>query len=290
MADAAVLDRLRPGDHVCWTFDDDHSRMDVTAAFVRSGLTAQHKVVCRWDSPAALLSGLRRHGVDTEAALSTRQLEVDSTESTYLVDGAFSAELSIDGWNRQIAQARLDGYRVMHALGDMSWAARPYPGLDQLPSYEAKANRIFADGFVIGVCLYDRRLFDPLAMRRVTAAHLSTVAPEADCDVLPLLRILRTHDPIGVRLEGEADLSNRYAMAAMLGPLLEEADPEGAPLTLDLSDLRFADNAATRILARAVIRAGDRVRVVGHTPALGRLLAFNGAGAAPGGTDPEPPA
>ena len=42
---ALALAGLEPGDHVCWTFDSEETRLDATAGFIRSGIRDEHKVV-----------------------------------------------------------------------------------------------------------------------------------------------------------------------------------------------------------------------------------------------------
>ena len=59
----------------------------------------------------------------------------------------------------------------------------------------------------------------------------------------------RTSDPPGLALSGEADLSNRYALAATIAHLPEDVASE-APLAIDLSDLTFADVGTMRLFVQ----------------------------------------
>lgn len=96
-------------------------------------------------------------------------------------------------------------------------------------------------------------------------------AVPAEDDPRPLLQIRRTLDPVGVRLVGEADASNRDAVAAALAGLVEEAS-HGMPVAVDLSELRFADGATVHLLVRTALAAVGRVRLTGCSAALARLL------------------
>ena len=90
---------------------------------------------------------------------------------------------------------------------------------------------------------------------------------------MPLLRAVRTTDPIGLRLEGEADLSNRHALEAVTNHLIEDAP---GTLTIDVTALRFADLAAVRIMLR-MVDGRHRLRLVGCSRSLRRLFQFQGA-------------
>jgi hypothetical protein len=272
MAGTGLLDRLELGDHLCLTFDDDDARLTAAAGYVRAGLRADQRILYFGDEPDRVRAGL---GADGAAAVASGQLRLATPYDSYLIPGLFDPLATIDGWRTEAAQARADGYRGLRAMGDMSWAARPVPGADRLAWYEANVNRVFAEGAAMAVCLYDRRLFDDLALRRISEAHPGTVTPGAGAAVAaePLLRIRRTTDPAGVRLDGEADLSNRAAVFAVLTRLAGDAGPSAGPLTVDVSGLRFADAATARLL----IGVAPWVRVVGCSGALRRLLAFHGA-------------
>ena len=279
MIELGLLDRLTIGDHVCWAVDDDRVRIRTLAAYVRAGLRDRQKILYCGDALGEVLAGIDALGIDTAAAVASGQLSANSPVASYLAGGVFDPEAVLSGWQRIIADARAAGYPGLRVLGDMAWASPGLPGTERLPWYEAQINRFFVDHDVIGVCAYDKRIFDPLLLRRITWSHCGTAATGAPFDPALSLRVRRTRDPLGVRIEGEADLSNRNALRALFAHLFEDAGAD--EVTVDVSGLRFADRAAARIL----VQAGDgaqRVRLVGCSPALVRLLDFNGAGDVPG--------
>jgi uncharacterized protein YdbL (DUF1318 family) len=47
--------------------------------------------------------------------------------------------------------------------------------IEELSWYETQVNRICVDGYTMGVCLYDRRLFSEPDLRRVTRSHPATI-------------------------------------------------------------------------------------------------------------------
>jgi anti-anti-sigma factor len=180
----------------------------------------------------------------------------------------------------EVAGARAAGYRGMRGIGDMSWAHR-HTVIEELSWYETQVNRICVDGYTMGVCLYDRRLFSEPDLRRVTRSHPATITRYTDPSRIPLLRAVRT-GKLGLRLEGEADLSNRQALRAIVEHLAEDNRTVRAQLTLDVSELRFADSAAARILLSPAESGARRLRLVGCSRSLRKLLAFHWSGPAGG--------
>jgi anti-anti-sigma factor len=274
-----LLDRLTLGDHICWLVDDDRLRMHEIAGFVRAGLRDHHRVVYCGDGPEAVLAGIDELGIDTGAALARGQLAATTAEESYLAGGTFEPESVLRGWPALAESARADGYAGIRVLGDMSWAAREVPGREHLCWYESQVNRIVLNHDAIGVCAYDRRSMDPLETRRLAWEHPGTAATATPYDERLALRIRRTREPAGIRLSGEADLAGRNALRTVIGHVF--ADCGSDAVTIDVSELRFADRAAARILVRAGSGPG-RVRLVGCSPALVRLLDFSGADEASG--------
>lgn len=284
MVEPALLDRLTIGDHVCWAVDDDRVRLHTVAAFVRQGLREHHQVLYSGAEPEALLEGLDELGIDTSAAQMSGQLSASTPEESYLAGGVFDAPAVLGIWPGLAAAARRAGYRGLRVLGDMTWAAGDVPGREQLAWYESQVNRIMLANEVLGVCMYDTRIFDPLELRRLIWQHPVTVATDTPYDERLSLRVRRTRDPLGLHFSGEVDLSNRGAFRSALDHLFEDAGADS--VTVDVSDLRFADRAAARALVRAGSGAG-KLRLVGASPALIKLLAFSGSATAPGLTIAE---
>ena len=271
MGGSPLLDQVALGDHVCWTVDDDATRMEAIAGFVRAGLNARHRVIYSGDEPEAVLDGLERHGVGARAALDEGLLLATTAEASYLSGGVFDPAATIALWRATIDRARATGCPGIRVIGDMTWASRRVPGAERLPWYEAQINTLFLDGYVAGVCAYDRRRFDPLVLRRLSWAHPGAAATRIPFEPESSLRARRTRDPYGLRLAGEVDLSNRDALRAVIEHLFDE-QPSA---TVDVSGLTFADTAASRILVDAADHG--TLRLVGVSPPLGRLLEFHGA-------------
>ena len=179
MADAALVDRLVPGDHVCWTFADDLDRRRLIAAYVRIGLRDHHKVVYLTSALDAdkAVAELRRERIDAPAALTSGRLLVACADDTYLASGAFDPEAAQAMFAAEVGRAREEGYAGLRALGDMAWAVWGKPGSEQLAGYERQVNRLYADGYAMAVCLYDQRLFAEPLLSELARAHPATVTP-----------------------------------------------------------------------------------------------------------------
>jgi hypothetical protein len=91
VVESALLDRLTPGDHVCWAVDDDRVRLDTIAAFVRQGLIQHHRILYSGDAPDAVLTGLVARGIDAAAVVRSGQLTAVTPEKSHLPGGVFDA-------------------------------------------------------------------------------------------------------------------------------------------------------------------------------------------------------
>ena len=78
MASMTVLDRLRLGDHVCLAFDDDPARIAGVVAYVQAGLHEHHQILYYGHGPDRLLAELGAHGVGTDEALASGQLQLST--------------------------------------------------------------------------------------------------------------------------------------------------------------------------------------------------------------------
>jgi anti-anti-sigma regulatory factor len=270
---ALALAGLEPGDHVCWTFDSEPSRLDATAGYVRSGIRAEHKIVYYTDAvaPADIIAGLSEHGIDAAGMTRIGQLEIVTAKETYLAGGRFDLAESMAGWADTCARAQAQGFAALRAIGDMAWASTGVPGAEDVARYEASVNAIYAEGYAMAVCQYDRRKFSADQLRAAASAHPATLHAGGRDLAAPLLRI-RHAGPAHLRLIGDSDLSNRAAVEAALGALSAEAGRHQRPAVLDLSELHFADSAMAGALLDFAALAPTGVTITGCRPGLVELL------------------
>lgn len=286
MAHPDTADRLQLGDHVCWTFDRDEDRLAGTAAVVDAGVRRNEKVLYLTESllPAALLAGLEARGGRVGDASGRGQLVIGHARDTYLPGGRFDPDTTIRVLDRHIDRALDEGWAGLRVIADMAWASRADVRDDHLSHFETAASRLFTGRRAMAVCQYDQRLFSAAELRRASAAHPAPPGVEGGVVWAPLLRMERTR--AGLTLAGEADMSNRGALAAVLSEFI--ADHRGTgPAVVDLSGLTFADAAAVGLLITAAQNVPQGVRMVGCHPTVARMLALLGAGDVPGLTVSE---
>lgn len=277
MAHADTADRLRLGDHVCWTFDHDDERLACMAAVVDGVVRRNEKVLYLTESllPTALLAGLEARGAPASGAAGRGQLVIGYARDTYLPGGRFDPDATIRTFERQISRALDEGWAGLRVIGDMAWASRAEVRPDHLSRFEAAASELFTSRSAMAVCQYDQRIFSAAELRWASAAHPARAEVAAGVVWAPLLRIERTRR--GLRLAGEADMSNRAVLAGVLRTLVEEHRRAGRPAVIDLNGLAFADAAAAGLLLRAAAELPQGVRVAGCHPTVARMLQLLGA-------------
>ena len=75
-----------------------------------------------------------------------------------------------------------------------------------------------------------------------------------------------------MRLAGEADFSNRQALAAALDAVADQQPEPAAPILLDVTDLRFLDAGTAALLSRLALKAPAGVHITAPPRAVERVL------------------
>jgi anti-anti-sigma regulatory factor len=249
-ADTQITD-LTVNDHSCLTFGDPEELFDLTAAFVRDGLSAGLKVLWLSDSPPhEVVSKLARRGITVQPAVEAGRMKALSCEDYLLSGHAFAAGHAMSWLNEQVTASKDAGFPGLRVALDMSWALRPVAGVEQLPDFEETVAPVLADTTVSVLCQYDRERSDPVTLVSVTGLHDRSVAA-ATYYHDAMLRICRQYAPPGIRLAGEID----YRAEQPLALALSEALRIGGDITVNMSDLTFIDASCMRMilnLARSV--------------------------------------
>ena len=108
-ASAQVTD-LTAEDHACLTFGEVEELFDLTAAFVRDGLSAGLKVMWLSDGrPGLAVAELARRGIPASPAMASGQLTAAGPEGRLLSGQAFRADAAV-GWPIQEA---LPGFSLL---------------------------------------------------------------------------------------------------------------------------------------------------------------------------------
>lgn len=151
---------LGPGDHVCAFYSGPTERDEVLLPYLREGLRRGEKCVCVVDAtdPEAVLAAL---GTEPDIAPGLEdQLDVRRSSETYLLDGRFSINRMLDFWDVTVGGAVAGGYSFARAVGEMTWALRRMPGVEDLVRYESELNRFLPRYPQMILCLYDLEEFN----------------------------------------------------------------------------------------------------------------------------------
>lgn len=274
MAAAIPVGDLSPGRHAFVAFGSDAEQLHVLVEFVRSGLEKGERVLyfAHRLSPFDVEQRLRRRGIDTERAMAEQRLVLDSARGAYLADGRFDASATKRGWFNVIAEMLALGFDVMRVAADMSWAASPVPGNEDLPKYERSIAEVFATGRVVGLCEFDTRVFPAETIAMYDALH------SCEVDVHPvaasaMLHVQFASDGEGAIIGGEVDVYNH---AEFVDALMTIADSVDGDVHLDLSGLRFIDAAGLASIVRCAARLRWNRHIVLHNvqPHIERVMAL----------------
>lgn len=150
---------VRVGDHICALYRGAE-RDDILVSFLAAGLRTGDKCICVLDAarPESLLTLFDDPQV--RERLERRQLELVDFGSAHPGSGPFVPGKMVEFWGHN-AQSALEGgeYRFFRAAGEMTWALRDMPGLDQLATFESEVNRLLPRYPQVYLCVYDIERF-----------------------------------------------------------------------------------------------------------------------------------
>lgn len=271
-ADTQITD-LMVNDHACLTFGESEEQLDLTAAFVRDGLTGGLKIIWLGDGTSAqTVSELARRGIAVEPAVASGQMTAVTSEGSLLSGQAFTADHAMGWLAGQMEDCRGEGFPGLRVAMDMSWALRPVTGIEQLPQFEERMAAALAGTAVSVLCQYDRERFDPVTLASVAAFHTRSVAA-ATYHADAVLRICRQYAPPGIRLAGEID----YLAEEPLALALAEAIRLDCDITINVAALDFIDASCARMIVDAMRGLnGSRVVVLQCHSAIAARFALLG--------------
>jgi anti-anti-sigma regulatory factor len=252
-ADVQVTE-LGAEDHACLTFGESEELFDLTAAFVRDGLSAGLKVLWLSDVGAGELA---RRGVPVEPAMAQGHMTAAGWEGRLLTGQAFRASAAVGWLASELESCERQGFPGLRVALDMSWALRPVAGIEELPEFEEGIAAALDGSTAAVLCQYDRERFDPVTLASVGGFHTRAVAA-ATYHADALLRICRQYAPPGIRIAGELD----FQSAEPLGLALAEAVRLGGDITVNMSALDFIDAHCTLLIADAARTAASQSRMV----------------------------
>ena len=275
---------MRAGDHLLLGYDTDEERETVLAAFLLDGLASGHRglVLAPVDMPAGFaLTFLEVHGCAVDDELAAGRLRVDPHLAA--PEGLWDLDEMI---RRETRRAVGDGYLGLRVSMEIM-RGQAGKGLKTLHDSELLLEPVFASLPVLGICQYDRRVFDEGELGPLDGLHHGRVAADLVWHD-ELLSITRTFAPPGLALAGEVDDTNVTVVARALSAETARARTRpvnGVRTRLDLRDLRFIDVGALRLLvfaALALSESGGTLVLYGVAPHIQRLMRVTGWDRIPG--------
>jgi hypothetical protein len=161
--------QLHPGDHVCAFYRGSGDRDEVLMPYLRTGITSGDKCICIVDSATTARQVKLLDPDDGEHG--HQQLDVHIPETSYLAGGGFSREDMLGFWTDHLNAAADDGYPFSRLVGEMTWALRDAPGVEDLVMYEAELNRVAPKYPTVVLCLYDLDRFTGEVIVSIVKTH-----------------------------------------------------------------------------------------------------------------------
>jgi MEDS: MEthanogen/methylotroph, DcmR Sensory domain len=166
--------RLSAGDHVCAFYRGLKERDEILIPYLRAGLQAGDKCVCIVDAtdPTAVLAVLSDEIDDVDGFLEREQLEIRRSTDAYLRSGQFSTGEMLNFWQESVSAAVVDGpFSFTRSVGEMTWALRDVPGVEELMGYESELNRFLPQYPQVILCLYDLHRFSGEVLVDILKTH-----------------------------------------------------------------------------------------------------------------------
>jgi hypothetical protein len=152
--------RIEPGDHICAFYVSERERDEVLLPYLRAGLRAGDKCICVVDAtdPSTVLASIG-DDIDVERSMESSQLDLRASTDAYLRSGRFSTGEMMAFWEESISGAVPGAFRFARSVGEMTWALKDFPGVDELVGYESELNRFLPLHPQVILCLYDLERF-----------------------------------------------------------------------------------------------------------------------------------
>jgi len=168
-------DSLRPGDHVCYLYDDPAEQLLNISKFLAEGLPLGERIIYVFDhhTPVEIDAALTAQGVDVVKEHGRGALCYLSKEQSYLLGGSFDPEAVISGWRTLLKKTLRDGFSGIRGAAEASWALHDPEHCNQLINYELMCDLFFLSEQprITGVCQYDRTRFSETTLKGAEVSH-----------------------------------------------------------------------------------------------------------------------
>jgi catechol 2,3-dioxygenase-like lactoylglutathione lyase family enzyme len=123
------------GSHICYLFGDDDERFRLLARYLAAGSRDRERIL--YLSDTLPVDGVRSALLGEGAELGEPGQSVFlPAEDGYLSDGKFSSQATLEKIRTFFEDSISAGYRGARGTGEMSWALRGVPGVEDVMDYE----------------------------------------------------------------------------------------------------------------------------------------------------------
>jgi ABC-type transporter Mla MlaB component len=228
-------------DHVCWVYRDDADLAAAAIGFLAGGQARGERLMCVGDRVADALRRSSGALGDIEGLTADGALRIMTLAEAYAAAGGFTPEGQHAFYDDATRRALAEGYTGLRVFADVTPLAMAPGTASGLVRWEHLADDLIAHGSgMSAMCAYSDDV--PAS----TLADVGGVHPlvHAPAGTVPF-RVFFDDDD-GLALAGDVDTLS----AGRLAHILASTSTSGRTRALDLSDLRFADVAACRVIAR----------------------------------------
>jgi hypothetical protein len=166
--------------HACAFFHTDDQLYKVMMPFIREGFAAGDRAVHIVD-PAKREQHVQRltaAGIDADASLDRRQLEVRRWEEAYLRDGHFDQDAMLALIQEVLEDGRRQDFPMTRLVANMEWALQDRPGVHDIVAYESRLNYILPKYDDTVVCTYDLAKFTAPVIMEILRTHPMVIVGE----------------------------------------------------------------------------------------------------------------
>ena len=165
------------GGHFSIFYETRSDLLDTAALYFRAGLA--NNEACLWIiseplTEKAARSALRRRIPDLDRHLSSRNIEILSSDEWYVKRGCIDAKRIIRGWRAKLRTALDRGYEGLRVCGDVAWAGREH--WQDICDYEKELHAAISNYRMIALCAYPLSKGRATDILAITQLHKYTVA------------------------------------------------------------------------------------------------------------------
>jgi len=159
--------------HVCAFFGSRQEEYDTLLPFVRDGLERGERAFHVLPSPNREdhLGQLRSAGIDVTAAQRRGQLEVVTSQETYLRGGRFNKDAALAMIQEALKAGATLGFPLTRIIGHAETVREDWSGLNEWIEYEARLNDVLPRYDDPVICTYDLNLLNGIIAVDILRTH-----------------------------------------------------------------------------------------------------------------------